>query len=160
MSDVAGAWGRRRSADRECGHGIKIAIIDSGIDQTHLRFRMLRSSCRPASRMRHSSALRLHEQGNRRAQLCAGRAAGSNPEDPAADSRPTIIRARSGGHGSAVASVAAGVATTVNGTIVPALRHKLSWVLPDLWRAGSGQFAVDQELIQALDDAVTDGMAS
>ncbi|MFN7997530.1 MAG: S8 family serine peptidase, partial [Bryobacteraceae bacterium] len=87
-------------------------------------------------------------------------AAGSNPSDPAADSRPDDYSARDlGGHGTAVASIAAGVPTMYKGNTVVGVAPKAFlgsykiYGAPELYSGPT-----EAEVLKAFDDAVADGM--
>ncbi|MGO9967512.1 MAG: S8 family serine peptidase [Bryobacteraceae bacterium] len=91
-------------------------------------------------------------------------AVGSNPADYAADSEPDDYTPRDRwGHGSAVASVAAGNAVTAPAVSSTGGTVTLQGMAPKAWIgnykiAGSFGFASDESMIDAVDDAVTDGM--
>ena len=142
------------------GAGIKIAILDTGIDQQHPAFQD------PSLPM---PAGYPHCNGNDCAftnnKVIVARsyvqqlAAGTSPLNPAADSRPDDYSPRDRiGHGTAVASTAAGHTNTGLVTI--------TGVAPAAYLGnykiyGSPQvndFTTDDVIIQALEDAVNDGM--
>lgn len=142
------------------GAGIKIGILDSGIDQTHPAFQ--------------DSSLPMPDGY----PICSGSdcdftnnkvvvarsyvrqlAAGTSASDPAADSRPDDYSPRDrDGHGTAVASCAAGNSAagtvTINGMAPKAyLGNYKIYGSPEVNDSTS-----DDIIIQALEDALNDGM--
>ncbi len=141
------------------GKGIKIAILDSGIDQNHPAFQDSSLSmpsgyplCTTGDCAYTNSKVIVARSYVR--QLAAGSAS-----NPAADSRPDDYSARDhDGHGTAVASVAAGnTATgvvTINGIAPKAyLGNYKIYGSPEV-----NDFTTDDVIIQALEDAMKDGM--
>jgi len=142
------------------GAGIKIGILDTGIDQAHPAFQDP-SLPMPAGYPRCSGddcAFTNNKVIVARSYV-KQLAAGSSPLNPAADSRPDDFSPRDrSGHGTAVASTAAGHTNTGLVTI--------SGVAPAAYLGnykiyGSPQvndFTADDVIIQALEDAMNDGM--
>ncbi|MGD0296137.1 MAG: S8 family serine peptidase [Bryobacteraceae bacterium] len=147
---------------QNAGTGIKIAIIDTGIDQTHPAFQ--------------DSALKMPAGY----PICSGSdcaftsnkvivarsyvrlvGAGSDPQNPAADSRPDDYSPRDRiGHGTAVASCAAGMPTlspaglTLTGVAPKAyLGNYKIFGSPEV-----NETAPDDPIIMALEDALNDHM--
>ncbi|MFN7998916.1 MAG: S8 family serine peptidase, partial [Bryobacteraceae bacterium] len=114
LSHVQTAWTYSAiGGQSNAGAGLKIGIIDSGIDQTHPAFQD-DSLTIPAGFPKCNAQSDCDQFTNKKVIVARSyvsmSAAGSNPSDPAADSRPDDYSARDlGGHGTAVASVAAGV---------------------------------------------------
>ena len=159
LINAQAAWGVVGGA-ANAGAGIKIGILDSGIDQTNAAFQ--------------DSSLKIPLgypicNGNDCAftnnKVIVARSytrmlsAGSDPNNPAADSHPDDYSPRDrSGHGTAAASCAAGV--PVNG-VAP-----ISGVAPKAWLGnyrifGSPQVndtTSDDVILKALDDAFNDGM--
>jgi minor extracellular serine protease Vpr len=144
------------------GAGIKIGIIDTGIDQTHpsLQDNSLQT---PAGFPKCDTPSNCTNFTN--SKVIAARsyvaldAAGSDPSNPAADSRPDDYSARDRvGHGTAVATAAAGntatLAVTINGMAPKAWigSYKISG------SPGVNDSAANDGFIQAIEDAVNDGM--
>ncbi|RPI12529.1 MAG: hypothetical protein EHM65_05875, partial [Acidobacteriales bacterium] len=142
------------------GTGIKIGILDTGIDQTHPAFQDS-SLPVPAGYPRCSTGDCVFTNN----KVIVARsyvkmlAAGTSPSNPAADSRPDDYSARDHeGHGTAVASSAAGVANTG--------KVSFSGVAPKAYLGsykiiGSPEvndFSSEDAIIQALEDAVDDDM--
>jgi uncharacterized protein (TIGR03437 family) len=142
------------------GAGVKIGMLDTGIDPTHPAFQDPTLPMPPGYPICSGSDCAL--TGNK---IIVARnyvkmiAAGSDPANPAADSRPDDYTARDRmGHGTSTASVAAGVS---NSGLVTA-----SGVAPKAYLGvykifGSPQVndgAPDDAIIAALNDAMNDGM--
>jgi len=163
MSKVQQAWASAAiGGQSNAGKGLKIGIIDTGIDQTHPSFQDSSLSppagfpkCDVPSNCAFTSGKVIVARS-----YVSTLTAGSNPSDPAADSRPDDVSARDlDGHGTAVASVAAGVPVTVGAISMSGVAPKAYlgnykiFGSPEVNNGASGS-----GMIQALDDAVTDGM--
>ena len=142
------------------GAGVKIAILDTGIDQQHPAFQDP-SLPMPAGYpvCSGSDCAFTNNKVIVARSYVRQLAAGSLPANPAADSRPDDYSPRDRvGHGTAVASAAAGHTNTGLVTI--------SGVAPAAYLGnykiyGSPQvndFTTDDVIIQALEDAMNDGM--
>ena len=142
------------------GAGVKIAILDTGIDQQHPAFQDP-SLPMPAGypRCNGDDCAFTNNKVIVARSYVRELAAGSSPTNPAADSRPDDYSPRDRiGHGTAVASAAAGHTNT--GLVT------FSGVAPAAYLGnykiyGSPQvndFTTDDVIIQALDDAMNDGM--
>jgi len=141
------------------GAGVKIAILDTGIDQQHPTFQDPTLPM-PAGYPRCTADCAFTNNKVIVARSYVQQlAAGSAPLNPAVDSRPDDISARDRvGHGTAVASTAAGYTNT--GLVT------FSGVAPKAYLGsykiyGSPEvndFTTDDVIIQALEDAVNDGM--
>ena len=166
LSDVQQAWSSARIGGAgNAGAGLKIGIIDTGIDQTHPSFQDS-SLQAPAgfpkcdtytvgTTIQSDCAFTTNKVIVARSYVSTI-SAGTIP----ADSRPDDNSARDMiGHGTAVASVAAGVASSYLTTAISGVAPKAFlgnyriYGSPEL---GSG--ATESGILQALDDAVTDGM--
>ncbi len=142
------------------GAGVKIAILDTGIDHTHPSFQDP-SLPVPAGYPKCDGA----DCNFTNNKIIAARsytkwlAAGTNLADPAADSRPDDLLPRDReGHGTGVASAAAGVvatgAVTVSGIAPKAyLGNYKIYGSPEV-----NDYTNDEAIIRALEDAVDDGM--
>src|ERR1700686_11566 len=144
------------------GAGMKIAIIDTGIDQTHPAFQDS-SLAMPAgypictgSECAYTNN-KVIVAGSYVRQL----AAGSDPNNPAADSRPDDYSPRDrSGHGTATASCAAAVSNTGPGGLT------FNGMAPKAYLGNYKIFgsptvndgATDDVIIMALDDALKDHM--
>jgi len=163
LSNVAGAWNASAiGGESKAGAGLKIAIIDSGIDQTNPSF-IDSSLTAPSGFPKYDTTANKAFTTNKvivARSYVASIAAGSSLTDPAADSRPDDLTARdTDGHGTAVASVAAGVATAFDGVSVAGVAPKA--FLGNYKIYGSPEVnntASESGILEALDDAVTDGM--
>jgi uncharacterized protein (TIGR03437 family) len=160
------------------GAGIKIAILDTGIDQNNPAFQDsslpepsgFNPVCNPSNPPSTCNNPAFTNNKVIVARSYVGLlAAGSNPADPQLDSRPDDITPRDHeGHGTAVATCAAGV----TGTVTPAVAEggsgsvTIGGVAP---KAYLGNYRVygspevndtttDAAIIMALDDAIADGM--
>jgi minor extracellular serine protease Vpr len=153
------AWGAL-AGSQNAGRGLKIAILDTGIEQTHPAFQDASLTmptgyplCTPGDCAFTTNKVIVARSYVRQI------AAGSDPKNPAADSRPDDYSARDRtGHGTAVASCAAG---NVNTGLVT-----FSGVAPKAYLGnykiyGSPQVndsTGDDVIIQAVEDAFNDGM--
>jgi minor extracellular serine protease Vpr len=159
LLDAPAAWSAAGGVSN-AGAGIKIAIIDSGIDQTHPAF--LDNSltvpsgypkCTPGDCIFTNNKVIVARS------YVKMMGAGSDPKNPAADSRPDDFSARDrGGHGTAVAAAAAGNSTTglvkFNGMAPKAFlgSYKI------FGSVGVNDGPTDDVIIAALDDAILDKM--
>ncbi len=163
LSDVQGAWASSKIGGQgNAGAGLKIAIIDTGIDQTHPSFQdssLTAPSGFPMCDVPSNCAFTSNKVIVARSYV-SYLTAGSNPSDPAADSRPDDLDARDLiGHGTAVSSVAAGMPGTADGASISGVAPKA--FLGNYKVFGSPEvnpYASGPGIIAALDDAVTDGM--
>ena len=153
------------------GLGIKIGIIDSGIDQTHPVFQDPSLSM-PAGFPKYTTG-HPEDAAYTTNKVIVARsyvrllAAGSDPSNPAVDSLPDDYSPRDReGHGTGVASCAAGVSTITPGVTSTGSAVTIQGMAPKAYLgnykiAGSPgvlDFTTDQLLIQAVEDAVSDGM--
>ena len=173
LSNVATAWSAAGvGGESNAGAGIKIGIIDTGIDQTHPAFQDS-SLVAPAGfpvcdvpptdcpNLPSNCAYTSNKVIVARSYVCEIVFADvpASATDTASASRPDDLSARDlDGHGTAVASVAAGVTTTYNGT-------QITGVAPKAFLGNYKVFGSDDvnpngsgNILQALEDAVTDGM--
>ena len=153
------------------GLGMKIGIIDSGIDQTHPAFQD--SSLKAPSGFPICTDGRPEDCSYTNGKVIVARsyvrqiAPGSDPNNPAADSRPDDFSPRDrDGHGTAVASAAAANITTAPGAASGGGPIVITGIAP---KAFLGSYKVsgspnvndnppESVLIQAINDAVRDGM--
>ena len=140
------------------GLGLKIGIIDTGIDQTHPGFSDPTLPAQPHICNGTDCAFTNNKVIVARsyvAQLGAG-----SPGNPAADSRPDDFSPRDRvGHGTAVAMVAAGFTNTgPNGTITGIAPKAYLGNYKVYGTNGINPGASDDVLIQAVEDAFKDGM--
>ncbi len=153
------------------GLGIKIGVLDSGIDQTHAVFQDARLPM-PAG-FPKTTAGHPEDAAYTTNKVIVARsyvrllAAGADASNPAADSLPDDYSPRDRlGHGTAVASCAAGVSTITPGVASTGGAITIQGMAPKAYLgnykiAGSPgvlDFATDQTMIQAVEDAVSDGM--
>jgi uncharacterized protein (TIGR03437 family) len=147
------------------GNGIKIGILDTGIDQTNPAFSDAGYPTVPAGFPKCNAASDCTNYTNKKVIVARSYvptiAAGSSAANLAADSRPDDFSARDrDGHGSAVAAAAAG--TQNSGPTAG-----FSGVAPKAYLGSykiygsdyvSGGYTNESVIIQALSDAVSDGM--
>lgn len=159
LVNAPAAWGALGGVNN-AGAGVKIAILDTGIDQQHPAFQEP-SLPMPAGypRCNGDDCAFTNNKVIVARSYVRQLSAGSSPLNPAADSRPDDYSPRDRiGHGTAVASAAAGYTNT--GLVT------FSGVAPAAYLGnykiyGSPQvndFTTDDVIIQALDDAINDGM--
>jgi len=163
LSNVQQAWNSSAiGGASNAGQGLKIAIIDTGIDQTHPSFQD--SSLTPPNGFPRcdvpSNCAFTNSKVIVARSYVSTLTAGSDPSNLAADSRPDDLSARDlDGHGTAVSSVAAGVGSTVGTTAISGVAPKA--FLGNYKIYGSPEVnnsASEAGILEALDDAVTDGM--
>src|SRR5690348_11021149 len=148
---------------QNAGAGMKIAIIDTGIDQTHPAFQD--SSLKPPAGFPVCNVSNCAAFTNNKVIVARSYvpllAAPSDPKNPAADSRPDDYSPRDRqGHGTATASCAAAVSTST-----PA-QFTISGVAPKAFLGnykifgspGVNDGASDESIIQAFEDALADHM--
>src|SRR5579883_1291080 len=146
----------------KAGAGMKIAIIDTGIDQNHPAFQDSSLSV-PAGFPKCNAPNDCLQFTNTKVIVARSYvplfAAGSDPHNPAADSTPDDFSAQDHvGHGTAVASIAAGNTNTGSVTF--------SGMVPKAWLGSykvAGSPGVhdgidDAASIMAVEDALNDGM--
>ena len=164
LSNVQEAWNTPViGGESNAGAGIKIGIVDSGIDQTHPAFHDP-SLVAPSGFPKYDNAA---DQAFTTNKVIVARSYVSDIVDSdvcstcttASESRPDDLTARDlDGHGTGVASVAAGVTTTYNGV-------GITGVAPKAFLGNYKIFGSDEvnpngsgNILQAVEDAVTDGM--
>jgi uncharacterized protein (TIGR03437 family) len=172
MSDVSGAWSAAAiGGQTNAGAGIKIGIIDTGIDQTHPAFQdptLTAPSGYPICDVPPSDCPTLPSQcsftSNKiivaRSYVCEiVYSEDSSSTDLAAQSRPDDLSARDlVGHGTGTASVAAGMPTTYNGTTITGVAPKAFLGNYKVFGSDDANPNGSGNVLQALEDAVTDGM--
>jgi uncharacterized protein (TIGR03437 family) len=153
------------------GKGIKIAILDSGIDQTHPAFQD--STLPMPTGFPLCTAGHPEDCAYTTNKVIVARsyvrmlAQGSNPRNPAADSMPDDYSPRDrDGHGTAVASCAAANSTATPATTTTGGPLTIMGMAPKAYLGnykvtgspGVLDGASDAVLIQAIEDAQADGM--
>lgn len=156
LLNAPAAW-NALGGPQNAGKGIKIAILDSGIDQTHPGFQDASLSMPAGYPICSGSDCAFTNN-----KVIVARsyvrtlAAGSNPNNPAPDSRPDDYSARDrSGHGTAVAMCAAG---NTNSGVVSITGMAPKAYLGNYKIYGSPEVndgATDDVIIQALEDAWT-----
>ncbi len=153
------AWGSL-AGSQNAGRGIKIAILDTGIEQTHPSFQDDTLSMPAGYPLCSGSDCAFTNNKVIVARSYVRQlAAGSDPANPARDSRPDDYSPRDrAGHGTAAASCAAG--NFVTGAV------PFSGIAPKAYLGnykiygspGVNDTTSEDVIIQALDDAYNDGM--
>jgi uncharacterized protein (TIGR03437 family) len=144
------------------GKGIKIAVLDTGVDQNHPSLQDSTLSPPPGfpkCNQSNGDCAYTNSKVIVARSYVSITAAGSDPNNPAVDSRPDDFSPRDHqGHGTAVATAAAGnpsgIGITINGMAPKAFigNYKIGGS-PEV-----NDFASDDAMIAALNDAVADGM--
>jgi minor extracellular serine protease Vpr len=164
LSNVQAAWSAAGIGGQgNAGAGLKIGIIDTGIDQTNPSFNdsafTLPSGyplCYVQSDCDNFTNKKVIVARSYVSDIIDSDVTGTNT---AAQDRPDDLSARDlDGHGTGVASVAAGVTASFNGTTI-------SGVAPMAYLGNYKIFGSDEvnpngsgNILQAVDDAVSDGM--
>ena len=164
LANAPAAWAQAAiGGQANAGKGIKIAILDTGIDQTHPAFTDSSLAvpsgfpkCNVPSDCTNYTNTKVIVARSYVPMVAAGTAA-----NPASNSTPDDFSARDrDGHGSGVAAAAA--ANQISGGTVP-----FSGMAPKAWLGnykifGSAQVSdgltTESVVIQAIDDALNDGM--
>ncbi len=177
LVNAPGAWSALGGVSN-AGAGIKIAILDTGIDQTNPAFQDPTLPALPSHPVCDPARINTCSQGAFTTNkvivarsyvgfLAAGGAI--DPNHPELDSRPDDISPRDHeGHGTAVASCAAGVTGTVTPAVVAGGSGTVTigGVAPKAYLGnyrvygspGVNDTSTDDIFIMALEDAVADGM--
>jgi uncharacterized protein (TIGR03437 family) len=158
LVNAGGAWDLSGGMGN-AGKGVKIAILDTGIDQNHAAFQD--SSLAMPSGYPLCSGTDCAYTSNKVivARSYVRLIAAGTGDDPAADSRPDDYSARDRiGHGTAIGAVAAGVSsggTVTSSGMAPKayLGNYKIYGSPDV-----NEGTTDEVIIKALDDAFNDGM--
>jgi uncharacterized protein (TIGR03437 family) len=160
--NAPGAWSAL-GGQGSAGQGMKVAVLDFGIDQTHPAFQD-QSLPMPAGFPKCTDG-HPEDCAFTTNKVIVARsyvrmiAPGSNPANPAADSRPDDFSPRDHeGHGTAIASVIAG--NNANGSVT------ISGMAPKAYLGsykvfgspGVNEAPPESVIIKAADDAVKDGM--
>jgi len=142
------------------GAGVKIAILDTGIDQQHSAFQDPSLPMPAGYPLCNGSDCAFTNNKVIVARSYVQQlAAGSDPANPAANSRPDDYSARDRtGHGTAVASTAAGFTNTGLVTISGVAPKAYLGSYKIYGSPGVNDFTTDDVIVQALEDAMKDGM--
>jgi minor extracellular serine protease Vpr len=148
---------------QNAGAGIKIAVIDTGIDQTHPAFQdssLAMPAGYPMCNVSNCASYTNSKVIVARSYI-QQLAAGSDPDNPAADSRPDDYSPRDrSGHGTATASAAAAVSNTgPSGLTFTGMAPKA--YLGNYKIFGSptvNDGATDDVILMAMEDALNDHM--
>lgn len=159
LVDAGGAW-TALGGVANAGLGIKIGILDTGIDQTHPAFQDPALTAPAGYPICTGSDCDFTSN-----KVIVARsyvkmlAAGTSSSNPAADSRPDDYSPRDRtGHGTAVASVAAGNTTSGLVTITGMAPHAFLGNYRIFGSPGVNDTTSDDVIIAAAEDAMADGM--
>jgi minor extracellular serine protease Vpr len=155
--NASGAWANL-GGDQNAGSGIKIAILDTGIDKNHPAFQdagLAMPSGYPKCQAEYCDAYTSNKVVAARSYVDLLAVA----NDPTL-SRPDDYSPRDRvGHGTAVASIAAGVRSQGPAAVVQGIAPKAYLGSYKVFGSpGVNDFALDEVVIRALDDAFNDGM--
>ncbi len=159
LANVRAAWNRIGGLPN-AGAGVKIGVIDTGIDHEHPAFQD--PSLQPPPGYPRCPPQDCAYTNNKiivARSYVALLAAGSAP-NPAVDSRPDDLSARDRvGHGTAVAMIAAGnTVNTPSGTITGVAPRAFLGNYKIFGSPGVNDYTFSDVLITALEDALRDGM--
>jgi len=160
LTNVPAAWSQL-GGTTNAGAGIKIAIIDNGIDQTHPAFQdasLQRPAGFPICDLQQNCAFTTNKVIVARSYVPT-LAAGTQP-NPAADSRPDDPSPRDRmGHGTALAMIAAGMTNAGPLAAITGVAPKAFLGSYKVFGTpGVNDFTYGDIIIQALEDALSDGM--
>ncbi len=157
LQNVKAAWSAL-DGDANAGAGIKIGIIDSGIDINHPGFQD--PSLTPPAGFPKGEAAYTNSKVIVARSYVPLDSAGYNPDDPVATSHPDDYSPRDHmGHGTAIAMIAAGVRNTgPAGTIEGVAPQAFLGNYKVFGSPGINDTARFAALLQALQDALADGM--
>lgn len=156
LTNVQQAWSKV-GGQGNAGAGIKIAIIDSGIDETHPSFQD--SSLTPPAGFPKCDIPFDCQFTNNKVIVARSYVNLLNTTDPATSRPDDYSPLDRSGHGTGVASIAAGVQTSYAGTTISGVAPKAFLGNYKVFGSSSvNPFSSEDALIQALDDAVKDGM--
>ncbi len=159
LVDAAGAWNALGGVTN-AGLGVKIAILDTGIDQTHPAFQD--PSLVPPAGYPKCTGADCNFTSNKvivARSYVSMLAAGTSSANPAADSRPDDVSPRDHiGHGTAVASVAAGETNTGLVTITGMAPRAFLGNYRIFGSPEVNDSTSDDVIIAAAEQAIADGM--
>ncbi len=160
LVNAPAAWSALGGTDN-AGSGVKIGLLDTGIDQNHPAFQD--ASLAPPAGFPKCAGADCAYTNNKVivARSYVSVLAAGSPGDPAADSRPDDLSPRDRmGHGTALAMIAAGRTNTAPGGIA------ITGIAPKAFLGnykifgspGLLDYTYGSVIIQALEDAFADGM--
>jgi uncharacterized protein (TIGR03437 family) len=159
LANVPAAW-QAMGGTANAGAGVKVAIIDGGIDQAHAAFQD--SSLTPPAGFPKCAG---SDCAFTNSKVIVARSyiplvAAGAPSNPAAESRPDDISPRDHvGHGTALAMIVAGVTNTGPADTITGIAPK-AWLgsYKIFGSPGVNDGTSGDAIIRALEDAVNDGM--
>jgi uncharacterized protein (TIGR03437 family) len=159
LVNTAGAWNILGGISN-AGLGVKVAVIDSGIDQTHPAFQDPSLTAPPGYPICAGSDCDFATNKVIVARSYIRQQAVTNPDDPASSSRPDDYSPRDHqGHGTAVSMIIAGVTNTGPGDTITGFAPKAYLGSYRVFGSpGVNDGASEDAVISALEDAVADGM--
>ena len=159
LENVPAAWSALGGTSN-AGSGMKIAILDTGIDQAHAAFQDGSLSipsgfpkCQPSDCKYTNNKVIV-------ARSYVGVLAAGSPSNPAADSRPDDLTPRDRiGHGTALGMIAAGVTNTGPGDTITGVAPK-AWLgnYKVFGSPGVNDYTGGDVIAMALEAALNDGM--
>ena len=158
ISDVVRLGGARLRPDGTTanGAGVKIAIIDSGLDFSHPAFR---DSTLPAVEGYPKAAPEHLEYANRKVLAVRSYVHLQNSRDPQTSSPDDLTPVDFNGHGTAVAMIAAGKRINTPAGLIQGIAPKAYLGIYKVGGTpGVSSGPSTEALIAAIDDAVSDGM--
>ncbi len=159
MLNAPAGWNALGGIDN-AGKGIKIGIVDSGIDQTHPAFQDSSLPVPAGFPICSGSDCAFTNNKVIVARSYVRQLAAGTAGDPAADSRPDDYSPRDrDGHGTAVASCAAGEVNSGGAVTFSGFAPKAYLGNYKIYGSpGVNDFTSDAVIIQAVEDAFNDGM--
>ena len=166
LANAPAAWAQTAiGGQANAGNGIKIGILDSGIDQTNPAFNDAgfaypTSGTWPKCNVQSDCTNYTNKKVIVARSYVPMISAGTSATNPAATSMPDDYSARDrGGHGSAVASVAAAVQNSAGTVAFSGMAPKAYLGSYKIYGSTGVTYGpTESVLIKALDDAVSDGM--
>ncbi len=159
LVNAPGAWNALGGLPN-AGTGMKIAIIDSGIDQNHPAFRNANIPLPSGYPLCTGGDCAYTNKKVIVARSYVSTLASGTQPNPAVDSRPDDLLPRDRvGHGTALAMVAAGQTNTGPSATITGMAPQ-AWLgnYKIFGSPGVNDFATTDGIIMALEDAVKDGM--
>lgn len=159
LQNVPAAW-TALGGTSNAGAGVKIAILDTGIDQTHPAFQDSSLTVPAGFPKCQGSDCAFTNNKVIVARSYVNILAAGSPSNPAADSRPDDLSPRDRiGHGTALGMISAGVTNAGPATTITGVAPK-AWLgnYKVFGSPGVNDYTGGDVIAQALEDAYNDGM--